>query len=352
MTAHGGRGAHADGRDDGSAYEAHEAHEAYEAHEAVGAYALGILDAEGAAAFEEHLAGCPLCADRLEELAGMEPVLALLADEPAGPDEPDDRRAPGAGGGGVGPAAPEGLPDRADGAAPGGPPREDGAEQGHGPAGHGHARAVSAARPGRGADASARGGPPDEAPRASVRPEPYLLDRLVDEVAARRAGRRRRGYYLAAVAVVLIAGGPAAALIATAQDGAPATAGRDRSHTDDADLKAVFESMETKHAATDPATDVSATVALRPEPWGTSAMVELKNVKGPLSCHLVAVSRSGDRQVVSSWAVPASGYGAPAGTGGARQPLYVLGGAALRPGDIDHFDVTTLDGKRLVRVPD
>ncbi|MBP0458585.1 zf-HC2 domain-containing protein [Streptomyces montanisoli] len=324
MTAHGGRGAHADGRDDGSA------------HEAVGAYALGILDAEGAAAFEEHLAGCVLCAERLEELAGMEPVLALLADEPDGPDGPAGRDARDGRDARHGRGARDGRDAR---------DRRD-ARDGRDARDRRDARDGRDGRDGRDAPDGPAGG------SASAGQGPYLLDRLVDEVAARRARRRRRGYYLTAAAVVLIAGGPAAALLATSSDGAPATAGRGRSHTDDTDLKAVFESMETKHAATDPATDVSATVALRPEPWGTSAMVELKNVKGPLSCHLVAVSRSGDRQVVSSWAVPAGGYGAPSGPGGARQPLYVLGGAALRPGDIDHFDVTTLDGKRLVRVPD
>ncbi|MFD7947452.1 anti-sigma factor family protein, partial [Streptomyces sp. NPDC059744] len=52
-------------------------------HDAAGAYVLGILDETEASAFEEHLAGCALCAAHLDEFAGMEPMLAMLAEAPA-----------------------------------------------------------------------------------------------------------------------------------------------------------------------------------------------------------------------------------------------------------------------------
>jgi len=45
------------------------------AHVDVGAYALGVLDEQGARDFEEHLAGCDACAVELERLL---PVVALL----------------------------------------------------------------------------------------------------------------------------------------------------------------------------------------------------------------------------------------------------------------------------------
>jgi hypothetical protein len=45
-------------------------------HKDVAAYALGILDEEGTAEFEFHLAGCPTCAMELESLL---PVTALLS---------------------------------------------------------------------------------------------------------------------------------------------------------------------------------------------------------------------------------------------------------------------------------
>ncbi|CAM5734059.1 hypothetical protein SALBM311S_05213 [Streptomyces alboniger] len=51
-------------------------------HETVGAYALGLLDDVEATAFEAHLATCEWCAQQLDELSGMEPMLAALADLP------------------------------------------------------------------------------------------------------------------------------------------------------------------------------------------------------------------------------------------------------------------------------
>ncbi|GAA3757856.1 zf-HC2 domain-containing protein [Streptomyces tremellae] len=283
-------------------------------HDAVGAYVLGVLDDADATAFEGHLAGCELCAARLEEFSGMEPVLALLADgpgAPAGRDAAPGERGPGAGAGRLRSV----------------PPPEEAAPRGGG---------------------ETAAGDDGGAPAVSVRPSPQLLDRLVDEVAARRAKRRRRGLYLAAAAAVLIVGGPTAAVVATSGDSAPAGSRAADGRTDGA----YFTSMTTKYSATDPTTKVSATVALQSKAWGTNAVVELKNVKGPLKCRLVAVSTSGDRQVVSSWAVPPWGYGVPESPHEvARKPLYVHGGAAVQPKDIDHFDVTTFDGRRLVRVP-
>ena len=62
-----------------------------EDHVDVGAYVLGVLDAAEAAAFEEHLAGCPQCAEQVTELGMLEPILA-------------DHRAAGGSGVGSGPA--------------------------------------------------------------------------------------------------------------------------------------------------------------------------------------------------------------------------------------------------------
>ncbi|MEW2399596.1 zf-HC2 domain-containing protein [Streptomyces sp. NPDC046862] len=57
-------------------------------HETVGAYALGILDDAEATQFEAHLATCEWCAQQLDELAGMEPMLAALADLPGAQGTP------------------------------------------------------------------------------------------------------------------------------------------------------------------------------------------------------------------------------------------------------------------------
>jgi hypothetical protein len=92
-------------------------------------------------------------------------------------------------------------------------------------------------------------------------------------------------------------------------------------------------------------------VALERKAWGTGTVLELKNVTGPEKCSLVAVGKNGERETVTSWSVPDWGYGMPdAKTDKARQPLYVQGGAAFEPNEIDHFQVMTFDGKLLVEV--
>jgi len=48
-------------------------------HTAVGAYALGVLDTADAARFEDHLIGCERCAEELDGLLGIAPLLADYA---------------------------------------------------------------------------------------------------------------------------------------------------------------------------------------------------------------------------------------------------------------------------------
>ncbi|MDQ0991190.1 hypothetical protein QFZ74_002418 [Streptomyces sp. V3I7] len=243
-------------------------------HETVGAYALGILDDAEATAFEVHLAGCEWCAQQLEELAGMEPMLAALADLP---------------GSGT-PAIGESL-------------------------------------------------------SASAKPSPRLVQKLVDEVSERRAMKRRRSFYLVAAAAALIVGGPLVVMAATggSDDGGGVMAA--------GPAQAAFQTMSDKRTATDPGTQITATVAMEKKNWGTHAVLQLKNVTGPKKCSLIAVGKNGERETVTSWSVPNWGYGiANAKTEEARKPLYVHGGAALTPNEIDHFEVMTFDGKRLVEV--
>ncbi|GAA3503979.1 anti-sigma U factor RsuA [Streptomyces prasinosporus] len=249
-------------------------------HETVGAYALGILDDAEATAFEAHLATCEWCAQQLDELAGMEPMLAALAD------------LPGAGT----PAIGESL---------------------------------------------------------SARPSPRVVEKLVDEVAERRARKRRRNFYMVAAAGALIVSGPFVAVATTAGDGGDGGDGGGRtSQTLAANpAKDVFDKTPDKVSATDPGTKVSATVALEEKTWGTGTVLELKNVTGPQKCSLIAVGKNGERETVTSWSVPDWGYGLPdAEADKGKQPLYVQGGAAFEPNEIDHFQVMTFDGKLLVEV--
>ncbi|MFF0743224.1 zf-HC2 domain-containing protein [Streptomyces sp. NPDC004111] len=241
-------------------------------HEAVAAYSLGILDEHESAAFEEHLAGCNHCAAQLDGFAGLEPMLAALAQPPGPPKEP-------------------------------------------------------------------------------VPPGPALLPALVDEVAAQRARRKRRGLYLVAAAAAVVIGGSGAVVVASTGGERPGVTARPDPHPTGPAEDAFFHHMTRKTGATDPTTGVTATVGTEAKGWGTHAVLELKNVRGPLKCSLVAVSRTGEEEVVSSWSVPAWGYGIPTSTHpSARNPLYIHGGAAMAASDIDRFEVRTFDGKPLVKV--
>lgn len=203
-------------------------------HETVGAYALGILDDAEATAFEGHLATCEWCGQQLDELAGMEPMLAALADLPASQGTP---------------AIGESL---------------------------------------------------------SLRPSPRLAERLVDEVSERRAIKRRRGMYLVAAAAALIIGGP---LTVMAVNGGSDSSTSPPVAMATSPAKAAFDVMTDRKSATDPSTKVNAVVAIEKKDWGTHAVLQLKNVKGPLKCSLIAVGKNGERETVTSWAVPKWGYG-------------------------------------------
>ncbi|MFC9425291.1 MULTISPECIES: anti-sigma factor family protein [unclassified Streptomyces] len=268
-------------------------------HETVGAYVLGILDDVDASVFEAHLAECRICAVHLEEFSGMEPMLAMLADNPS-------------------PFAAQGP--------------------------MGSLASVSSINP---------QAPPPQIPLAqlptpsvSVRPSPQLLDKLVDEVAAKRAKRKRRGFYLVAAAAVLIIGGPVGVGVATQGGGDQNSDLAIRSTT-----AQNFGHMANKVGATDPTTKVSGTVATESKPYGTEATLELKNVKGPLKCSLIAVSKTGEQEVMMSWSVPDWGYGIPDSPNElGRKPLYVQGGTSMGDGEIDHFEIRTDDGKKLWEV--
>lgn len=248
-------------------------------HETVGAYALGILDDAEASAFEMHLAGCEWCAQQLDELAGMEPMLAALADLPGA-------------------------------------------------------------------------GTPSIGESLSAKPSPRVVEKLVDEVAERRARKRRRNFYMVAAAGALIVSGPFVA-VATSNggDGGGGGASSTSRPLSANPAKDAFDQIPDKITATDPSTKVSATVALQKKDWGTSTVVEIKNVKGPEKCAMIAVGKNGERETVTSWSVPDWGYGLPDATSDkGKQPLYVQGGASFDPNEIDHFEIMTFDGDKLVEV--
>ncbi|MFF1904897.1 zf-HC2 domain-containing protein [Kitasatospora sp. NPDC058218] len=164
-------------------------------------------------------------------------------------------------------------------------------------------------------------------------PDTLLLDRLVAEVSAgRRRGKVRR-LVLVAVAAVMVVAGPAVTAVVVTADSTPG----------------VVAVASQQFAATDATTGAHAVVGIDGKGWGSQVSLELSNVRGPLSCDLVAVSHTGERQTVTTWSVPAAGYGS-AGAGPAA--LRTNGGTGFAPTDIDHFEVRTLDGATvLVTVP-
>ncbi|GJF30622.1 membrane protein [Kitasatospora sp. NE20-6] len=160
-----------------------------------------------------------------------------------------------------------------------------------------------------------------------VQPSPRLLERLVGEVASTRRRSRVRRLALVAAAAVLVVGGPLVTLAATGGNDRPPAA-----------------VAVTQFSATDPATGVLAQVGVEPRAWGSHITLALSHVTGPRTCDLVAVSRGGERQTVTTWEVPPTGYG--------TQALRTTGGAGFGPADIDHFEVRTVDdGQLLVSVP-
>lgn len=114
--------------------------------------------------------------------------------------------------------------------------------------------------------------------------------------------------YLVAAAAALIIGGPVVAVVATGGGDSGSNQAADPHPTSPAE-DAFFHHMTEKVQATDPVTKVDATVGTEKKAWGTHAVLELNNVTGPEKCSLIAVSKTGEEEVVTSWSVPKWGYG-------------------------------------------
>ncbi|TDE38672.1 zf-HC2 domain-containing protein [Actinomadura sp. 6K520] len=99
--------------------------------------------------------------------------------------------------------------------------------------------------------------------------------------------------------------------------------------------------------ATDASTGASGTVGLVDKGWGTQVSLELRGIKGPLRCHLEAVSETGERSVVAGWRVPEKGYGVP----GQPNPLVMQGGTGLTRQEITRFEVRLDGGGTLLTIP-
>jgi hypothetical protein len=174
--------------------------------------------------------------------------------------------------------------------------------------------------------------------------QPEDLTGNVTELIERRRRedrRRRRGTVVIGLAagVALVAGG------VTVGSAIVSPGGGDEHHHGSPAADVLAKGV--RHSATDPSTHAVGIVATRAEPFGTEVGLDLAGIRGPLTCRLVAVLRSGRQQPVTEWAVPAKGYGVP----GSREHLEVHGGISAKPGDVSRFDVLVEGGGRLVSIP-
>jgi hypothetical protein len=70
-------------------------------------------------------------------------------------------------------------------------------------------------------------------------------------------------------------------------------------------------------------------------------------VHGPLTCQLIAVSKTGQRMIAGSWRLPASGYGVP----GHLTHLVITGGTAIMAQDLSRVLIDVVGGGTLLRIP-
>jgi hypothetical protein len=160
-------------------------------------------------------------------------------------------------------------------------------------------------------------------------------DGVADLLSRRAAASRRRVRWTVAVGaaacVAALGGGLAAGFAVAPNNPPPGTA--------------VLAGQ--LHSATNPQTGVTGTVGLVTKTWGTYVSLDLADVRGPLECELIAVSKTGERRVVTGWVVGVPGDGVP----GHPAHLLVQGGTAISAADLARFDVIVVNGKTLLSIP-
>lgn len=168
-------------------------------------------------------------------------------------------------------------------------------------------------------------------------PEPQVESLLVRRAAAERRRRRFHRSFMTAAACLVVAAGVFLGISSMTSGPNP-----DSIHSP---ARALLMTGRT-YSITDPATGVSGLVGMEDKGWGTHVALELKGVKGPLQCRLMAVGDDGRSEVVASWGVPDKGYGVP----GSPDPLLLHGGTSLPQSELNHFTIQTFDGRTLATV--
>jgi hypothetical protein len=158
------------------------------------------------------------------------------------------------------------------------------------------------------------------------------LGDLIRQRAMARSRRVRLQAVLAAVAsLVLLAGGVAVGLVSAPQQ--PASV-------------AQLVRQGQQHSATNARTGITATIGLVAKTWGTQITMDLAGVRGPLECQLIAVSRTGERRVVTGWFVARAGFGVP----GNLSHLLLIGGTAIPEKELSRVEIEVVNGPTLLSI--
>jgi hypothetical protein len=168
---------------------------------------------------------------------------------------------------------------------------------------------------------------------ADTRAEPPAIDLLRRRAAASRRRARWQAALGAAACAAALAGGVAVGIAV-----APGHVQR---------VTVPPGVTGERHTATGPSTRVTGTVGLVAKAWGTQITLDLSNVHGPLDCQLVAVSKTGERRVVTGWFVPVPGDGVP----GHPAHLLVQGGTAIPKASLSRLEVIVVNGATLLNIP-
>jgi hypothetical protein len=181
------------------------------------------------------------------------------------------------------------------------------------------------------------------------RKDGLVLKKMIGEVKRERRRANSRRLYSLAAAVVVFAMLSIGALFAGGQwfgpDQQTPTAQRSSGPTQldplpPADGPGVGGPDLTgeRMARTDARSGVRLDAALEPKDWGTQVQFAVSNIKGPLTCRLVAVRTDGSAEVLSTWSVGVKGWG----TAQRAEPLVLPAVTALPRNAIAHLQVQSV----------
>jgi hypothetical protein len=208
-------------------------------------------------------------------------------------------------------------------------------------------RLLDQVKPNRVADHNRRSRPP-------AAPGKQVLAKALEEIGAARQTRRSHSRWLAAAAAVVVLAGASVAVwqlggndpAAPVQQAAPPSSKSSAPpSTTDTGTDVVAGAHTVR--ADNPVTGVGAIIGVEPQDYGTRINLELRGVLGPMQCQLVAVDKNGASQVVTSWSVPAKGFGVP----DSPEPLRLTGNVGFDTEDILRFDIRRDGGGDLLVVP-